>query len=77
MLPFGPGEDCVFVANDWHSALVPVLLKVRRMTERPMSGQQQCSPHLPDSWLADQFSLLPIMGLARHACPFCLRLRIC
>jgi hypothetical protein len=27
-LPFGPGEDCVFVANDWHSALVPVLLKV-------------------------------------------------
>lgn len=29
-LPFGPGEDCVFVANDWHSALVPVLLKVRQ-----------------------------------------------
>ena len=28
-LPFGPGEDCVFVANDWHSAMVPVLLKVR------------------------------------------------
>lgn len=27
-LPFGPGEDCVFVANDWHSALVPILLKV-------------------------------------------------
>jgi granule-bound starch synthase len=27
-LPFGPGEDCVFVANDWHSAMVPVLLKV-------------------------------------------------
>lgn len=26
-LPFGPGENCVFVANDWHSALVPVLLK--------------------------------------------------
>jgi len=26
-LPFGPGEDCIFVANDWHSALVPVLLK--------------------------------------------------
>eukprot|EP00878_Enallax_costatus_P000485 GHUV01000577.1.p1 GENE.GHUV01000577.1~~GHUV01000577.1.p1 ORF type:complete len:622 (+),score=214.06 GHUV01000577.1:161-1867(+) len=26
-LPFGPGEDCVFVANDWHSALVPLLLK--------------------------------------------------
>lgn len=26
-LPFGFGEDCVFVANDWHSAMVPVLLK--------------------------------------------------
>jgi len=26
-LPFGYGEDVVFVANDWHSALVPVLLK--------------------------------------------------
>ena len=26
-LPFGPGEGCTFVANDWHSALVPVLLK--------------------------------------------------
>ena len=26
-LPFGFGEDCVFVANDWHSSLVPVLLK--------------------------------------------------
>ncbi|KAG2449804.1 hypothetical protein HYH02_005327 [Chlamydomonas schloesseri] len=27
VLPFGPGEDCIFVANDWHSSLVPVLLK--------------------------------------------------
>lgn len=26
-LPFGPGENCVFIANDWHSALIPVLLK--------------------------------------------------
>ncbi|KAI8475913.1 MAG: granule-bound starch synthase [Monoraphidium minutum] len=26
-LPFGPGEDVTFVANDWHSALLPVLLK--------------------------------------------------
>jgi hypothetical protein len=26
-LPFGPGEDCVFVANDWHASLLPVLLK--------------------------------------------------
>jgi len=27
LLPFGYGEDVVFVANDWHSGLVPVLLK--------------------------------------------------
>lgn len=26
-LPFGPGEDCVVVANDWHTAMFPVLLK--------------------------------------------------
>ncbi len=26
-LPFGFGENCVFVANDWHSALLPVMLK--------------------------------------------------
>jgi granule-bound starch synthase len=27
ILPFGPGDCCTFIANDWHSALVPVLLK--------------------------------------------------
>eukprot|EP00242_Pyramimonas_sp_CCMP2087_P003544 CAMPEP_0198231322 /NCGR_PEP_ID=MMETSP1445-20131203/115142_1 /TAXON_ID=36898 /ORGANISM="Pyramimonas sp., Strain CCMP2087" /LENGTH=618 /DNA_ID=CAMNT_0043911931 /DNA_START=53 /DNA_END=1909 /DNA_ORIENTATION=+ len=27
LLPFGFGEDVVFVANDWHSGLTPVLLK--------------------------------------------------
>ncbi|KAI8465947.1 MAG: granule-bound starch synthase I [Monoraphidium minutum] len=26
-LPFGGGEDAVFVANDWHAALLPLLLK--------------------------------------------------
>jgi len=26
VLPFGYGEDVVFVANDWHSSLVPVIL---------------------------------------------------
>lgn len=29
-LPFSPGEDCVVVANDWHTAMFPVLLKVRQ-----------------------------------------------
>lgn len=27
VLPFGFGESCTFVANDWHSGLVPVMLK--------------------------------------------------
>ena len=27
-LPFSPGEECVVVANDWHTAMFPVLLKV-------------------------------------------------
>lgn len=31
-LPFGPGEDCVIVANDWHSALIPVMIKVQDQT---------------------------------------------
>lgn len=26
-LPFMPGEDCLIVANDWHTSLIPVLLK--------------------------------------------------
>ncbi|CAD7703004.1 unnamed protein product [Ostreobium quekettii] len=26
-LPFGPGEDCTFIANDWHSGLLAVLIK--------------------------------------------------
>lgn len=31
LLPFGPGEKVIFVANDWHSALVPVLIRVRQV----------------------------------------------
>lgn len=27
MLPFSPGEDALVVCNDWHTALLPVLLK--------------------------------------------------
>jgi len=33
LLPFGYGEDVVFVANDWHSGLVPVLLKTKFQKE--------------------------------------------
>lgn len=48
MLPFGPGEECVFVANDWHSALVPVLLKVRPL---PCSCPSLLRPSLLQSAL--------------------------
>lgn len=27
-LPFSPGTDAIIVCNDWHTALLPVLLKV-------------------------------------------------
>jgi len=37
-LPFSPGEDCVVVANDWHTAMFPVLLKVCAQ-----SSCQQCA----------------------------------
>ena len=30
-LPFGPGEESVIVCNDWHTALLPVLIKVRAL----------------------------------------------
>mmetsp|Transcript_4754 Transcript_4754/g.5525 ORF Transcript_4754/g.5525 Transcript_4754/m.5525 type:complete len:621 (+) Transcript_4754:57-1919(+) len=33
VLPFDYGEDVLFVANDWHSALVPVLLKAKYQAE--------------------------------------------
>ena len=26
-LPFMPGEDCLIVSNDWHTAPVPVMIK--------------------------------------------------
>ncbi len=28
VLPFSPGSDAVLVCNDWHTAILPVLLKV-------------------------------------------------
>lgn len=33
VLPFGVGEDCIFVANDWHTAMLPVLLKYKYKPE--------------------------------------------
>eukprot|EP00891_Asterochloris_glomerata_P004602 jgi/Astpho2/4602/e_gw1.00067.54.1_t len=27
VLPFSPGEDCVVVANDWHTAMLPAIIK--------------------------------------------------
>ena len=28
VLPFSPGEDCVVVANDWHTAMLPAIIRV-------------------------------------------------
>ena len=46
-LPFSPGEDCVVVANDWHTAMFPVLLKVIQPTDDP-------AWHVQDSKLQTQ-----------------------
>ena len=35
VLPFGPGTQSVIVANDWHTAILPLLVKVR-LTELPV-----------------------------------------
>lgn len=43
VLPFGPGEDCVFVANDWHSGLVPLLIKVRPLKMFTQPGFRLCT----------------------------------
>lgn len=43
-LPFSPGEDCVVVANDWHTAMFPVLLKVsspRQEKEKFFAGRRE------------------------------------
>lgn len=29
VLPFSPGDNSVVVCNDWHTSMLPVLLKVR------------------------------------------------
>lgn len=41
-LPFSPGEDCVVVANDWHTAMFPVLLKVSNIQIPVVLHQQAC-----------------------------------
>jgi hypothetical protein len=50
-LPFGPGEDVTFIANDWHTSLLPILLKVgpRGAGRQQRGGQRRlctCSLHL-------------------------------
>ncbi len=35
VLPFSPGDESVVVCNDWHTAILPVLLKVRVPTTLP------------------------------------------
>jgi len=52
VLPFGYGEDVCFVANDWHSGLVPVMIKKvfqpqgESRENRPPSQQTRIQPHI-------------------------------
>jgi len=52
VLPFGYGEDVCFVANDWHSGLVPVMIKKvfqpqgESRENRPPSQQTRKQPHI-------------------------------
>lgn len=43
-LPFSPGEESVVVANDWHTAMFPVLLKVTHLLS---SGSCTLYTHCP------------------------------
>lgn len=54
VLPFGPGEECVFVANDWHSALVPLMLKVGCMRSSHWIGASDFGEMLCDGLVFDE-----------------------
>lgn len=44
VLPFGPGTESIVVANDWHTAMLPVLVKV---------ACHVCMLHMQPLWLPD------------------------
>ena len=44
VLPFSPGEDCVVVANDWHTAMLPAIIKVNALAACLQIKQQSFPP---------------------------------
>ncbi len=63
-LPFSPGEDCVVVANDWHTALFPVLLKVDQGI--PCSTTSTHSLVLPTSMTMVILSVVAMLIRSKH-----------
>ena len=74
------GDDCIFIANDWHGALVPVYLAAKY---RPHGVYQQARSILAVHNLRHQvdMSCLILHGSSAIAallpCPCCLGLRSC
>ena len=65
-LPFGPGEDCVVVANDWHTAMFPVLLKVDQGI--PCSTSSTHSLLIPTSMTVVILSVVATQVHSKYAC---------
>lgn len=65
-LPFSPGEDCVVVANDWHTAMFPVLLKVDPGI--PCSTSSTHSLLIPTSMTAVILSVVATQIRSKYAC---------
>jgi len=42
VLPFSPGSESVVVCNDWHTAILPVLLKVQIWFLSSANHSQKC-----------------------------------
>ena len=48
MLPFSPGTDSVVICNDWHTAMLPVLVKVPLMPHAIGTCKQSAPFLLPE-----------------------------
>ena len=69
-LPFSPGTDTIVVCNDWHTALLPVLLKVGERADCMQSTRQEHTscmaaityPHTPSPLFLVSFHVFIIGG---------------
>lgn len=65
VLPFSPGTNGVIVANDWHTAILPVLVKVKLSCPIWYSNFNDVSEIIPseeDEVMAN-FSLLDVSAI--------------